>query len=143
MKSIMVAVLVLIAFAVIAPVASADGGTLVVDNTHLTVNSYALTSNHLDVDVHAGVLADWFFLVDQFTGADLNNLELIANGTTYHFHSAHVDGFGLNGSPSGMISDVDFVYLNASNVPEPATFILLACGLAGLAFVSRRKLLLS
>jgi hypothetical protein len=143
MKSVMVGVLALIAFAAIAPVASADGGTLVVDNTELAVNSYTLTSNHLNVSLNSNLAADWFFFLDQLTGADINNLELIANGSTFNLHGGHVDGFGLSGSPSGIISDVDFVYLNSSTVPEPATFVLLACGLAGLAFFARRKLLLS
>ena len=141
MKSAPFALFALIVLAAVAPIASADGGTLVVDNTDFTVNSYTLTSNHLDADVNSGVLGDWFFFVDQFTGADLNNLELITHGTKYYFHEAHVDGFGLSGSPSGFISDVDFVYVNETAVPEPATLVLLVCGLAGLALVARRRLL--
>jgi hypothetical protein len=143
MKSAPFAILALIAVAVLAPAASADSGTLVVDNTSFAVSSYTITSNQLDVKVNSSVLGNWFFLIDQLTGADLNNLELIADGTTHDFHSAHVIGFGLSGSPSGIISDVDFVYINSTAVPEPASFVLLAWGLAGLAFAARRKLLLS
>lgn len=143
MKLAPFAILALFAVAVLAPAASADSGTLVVDNSSFAVSSYTLTSNELDVKVNSGGLADWFFLADELTGTDLYNLKLIAHGTTHDFHSAHVIGFGLSGSPSGIISDVDFVYVNSAAVTEPATFVLLACGLAGLAFVARRKLLLS
>ena len=63
MKSAPFALFALIVLAAVAPIASADGGTLVVDNTDFTVNSYTLTSNHLDADVNSGVLGDWFFFV--------------------------------------------------------------------------------
>ncbi len=143
MKSALLGILVLLAFVALAPAAKADSGTLLIDGNNFTLNSFTLSSNELDTSLNAGPIADLFFFADELTGAQLGQVQLMANGNTYNLNGAYVSSFGLGYGPSGIVSDVDFVFLNSSNVPEPATFGLLACGLAGLAFISRRKPLLS
>jgi hypothetical protein len=142
-KAILTAVFALIAFVAVAPVAHADGGQLDAVGHQFTLDNFDIQGKHVDTtfQISAGTLA---LLLDGTFG-DLKTLTIISGGTTYTFTDVKIKSWGLGWGDKGLDAKIDFKFKGEStastNVPEPATTLLIGCGLLALAVVSSRKLL--
>ena len=141
-KAIITAVFALIAFIAVAPVAHADGGRLDAVGHDFTLDNFSLKNKSVDttIQISAGTLA---LLLDGTFG-DLKTLTIISGGTTYTFTDVKIKSWGLGWGNKGLDANIDFAFKGESTstgVPEPATTLLIGCGLLALAVVSSRKLL--
>jgi hypothetical protein len=142
MKAILTAVFALISFVAVAPAAHADGGTLNVLNQNYTLNTLSFGgSNNVDATVQLSPATIALFLGD-LTGKP-STLTIVSGGTTYTFTGAVISSLGEINLWNDTIN-VDFKYkseTSSSSVPEPATTMLIGCGLLALALVTSRKML--
>ncbi len=139
-KALIVVALAVLAFIAMAPTASADGGQLDAVNSHFTLNSFSVSNNQLDTNIQLGPGAFALFVGGSL--GDLKTIDIISDGVTYTFNDARITGWGLDFWKGGAIVDFTFQGETSSTaVPEPATLLLVGCGLLALAIVSSRKML--
>jgi hypothetical protein len=133
-KALLIAALAVITFIVTAPTASADGGTLEINNSDISLANFNVTGHNLDVNV-ASAWDFWALLFD--SGAD--TFSIVSDGSTHTF--TDVKFWGVDIWDGGF----DFKFKKEStansNVPEPGTILLVGSGLLALALYSSRKAL--
>lgn len=140
-KAILTAVFALISFVAVAPAAHADGGSLDAFNQTYTLNSFSTSGHTGEATVQLSPATIALFL-DGVLGKT-STFSVISGGTTYTFTGAVISSFGDLNLKNDTVN-IDFKFKNektASNVPEPATTMLIGCGLLALALVSSRKIL--
>jgi hypothetical protein len=139
-KALIVAALAVLASIATAPTASADGGQLDAVHSEFTLNSFSISNNQLDTNIQLGPGA-LALLVGGSLG-DLKTIQIVSDGVTYTFSDVRISNWGLDFWKGGAI--VDFTFkgeTSSATVPEPASVLLIGCGLLALAIASSRKML--
>jgi hypothetical protein len=138
-RAILTAVFALITFVAVAPAAHADGGSLDAFNQSFSLNTFSTNGKKLDTNLQLSPASLAFAL---FGGlGDLKTLTIVSGGTTYTFSNVSIKDWSLGWNNN---INIDFKFkgeTTTSNVPEPATTLLIGCGLLALAIVSSRKML--
>jgi PEP-CTERM motif len=141
-KALITAVFALIAFVAVAPVAHADGGQLDAVGHDFTLDNFSVQTKSVDTTIQLG--AGTLALLLDGTFGQLKTLTIISGATTYTFSDVTIKSWGLGWGNKGIDANIDFSFKGEStastSVPEPATTLLIGCGLLGLAVVSSRKL---
>jgi hypothetical protein len=139
-RLILTAVFALISFVAVAPAAHADGGQLDAVNYDFALSSFSTYGNHLDTTTQIGPGTIALLLDGSF--GELKTLSILSGGVTYTFSDVKIQNWGFWWGQDGL--NIDFTFKSeskSSSVPEPATVMLIGCGLFALALASSRKAL--
>lgn len=72
---------------------------------------------------------------------DFNGIDFASLTTNYNIYSAPDDGIQVGLGDGAQVFGLDANFEATSSTPEPASFLLIAGGIAGIAFVRRRRLI--